>query len=196
MRHNKVTWSNTNQLTSVAPCCTRVSVVTILRNSDRRIRTSLSVGRRNVIILHRARGSVMRDNQFSVQWVPGSFAGGKAARTQSWPFSCSWYRTKKSWSCIFTVPYSCCGSCFIGRGKDLPLSCLLFVFAIYMCCCTAETCLDITNAVILKVTGTHGLSDKWRGSYTTLYYCNVKYIYIYIYIYIYETRYKHHKQTV
>jgi len=104
MRHHTITWSNTNQLTSVPPCCTRASVMTILRYSDRRIRTSLPVGRRNLIILHRARGSVMRDNQFSVQWVPGSFAGGKAATTRGWPFNTSWYIAKKSWSCIFTVP--------------------------------------------------------------------------------------------
>jgi hypothetical protein len=182
MPHHTVTWSSTNQITSVAPCCTRASVVAILRDSDRRIRTSLWVGRRNVIILHRAHGSVMKDNHFSVQWVPGSFAGGKAARTRSWLFSSSWYRAKKSWNSIFIVTYACCASCFISREKILPLSYLLFVFIIFMCCSTTKTCLDITNAVILKVTGTHCLNDKWRGSFTSLYYCNVRCIYtMYVY---------------
>jgi len=77
-------------------------------------------------------GSVVRDNQFSVQLVPGSFAGGKAARTRGWPFNSSWYRAKISWSCIFTVPYACSASCFINWGKRLPLSCLLFVF-VFLC---------------------------------------------------------------
>ena len=138
MRHHTITWSSTSQITSVAPCCTRASVVTILRDSDRRIRMSLRVTRRNVIILHRARGSVMRDNQFSVQWVPGSFAGGKAARTRNWLFSCSWYIVKKSWNIIFIVTYACCASCFISRWKILPLSYLLFVFVIFMCCSTTQ----------------------------------------------------------
>lgn len=69
---------------------------------------------------------------------------------------------------------------FITRGKTLPLPCLLFVFVIFLCCSAVITCLDITNAVILKVTGTHCLNDKWRGSYDTLYYCNDKCVYIYI----------------
>ena len=138
MRHHTVTWSNTNHLTSVAPCCTRASVVTILRDSDRKIRTSLPEGRRNLIILHKARGSVMRDSQFSIQCVSGSFAGGKAARTRRWPFRSSWYGAKKVWSCIFIVPYACCASCFISRGKSLPFSCLLFVFAMFVYCCTVK----------------------------------------------------------
>ena len=48
-----------------------------------------------------------------------------------------------------------------------------------MCCSTVTTCLDITKAVILKVTGTHCLSDKWSGSYNNLYYFNVKCIHIF-----------------
>jgi hypothetical protein len=38
----------------------------------------------------------------------------------------------------------------------------------YLYCSAVIPDLDIANAVILQVTGTYCLNDKWRGSYTTL----------------------------
>jgi len=146
MRHHTVTWSNTNQLTSVAPCCTRASVMTILRDSDRRLRTSLSVGRRNLIILHRARGSVMRDNQFSIQWYQVPLSEVKQSEREA-PAGTE-RRNREAISLLSLMPVAHHVSSIAGK--------IWLCLACYLClpylCGAAQW--KLVWIVILKITGT------------------------------------------
>lgn len=150
-------------------CCTRASViVSRLRDSNRRIRISLPIWRINLIIFHRSR--LWGTNSFHCGGHQGSFVRGKAVGTRSLPSISTWSQKKNSWISVLTLPCVCVAWYFIKRGSTVRLPCVFVIFLYYS---AVIPCLGIINAVILKVTGTRLLNDKWRGSYTTLYYCNV-----------------------